>query len=51
MSPEIQLKLKKSISVVITRSKESKYHYEYFDAIVDALADVTFKAENKDLVI
>lgn len=51
MNQEMKDKLKKSIGVVVTRSKNGTKHYDYMSEVLEKIQDPGFVVENKDLVV
>ncbi len=51
MNDVMKGKLKKSMSLVISRAKTPQLHFEYITEILDRMADPTFLFEQKPLII
>ena len=44
-------KLIQSIGILVTRSKEGEYHFEYMRELIQKLRDEAIKVENRELII
>ena len=51
MNQEMKEKLIQSIGILVTRSKEGAYHFEYMKELIEKLNDKEIMVENRELII
>ena len=51
MNEDIINKLIQSVGILVTRSKEGEYHFEYMRELIQKLKDKSIVVENRELII